>query len=221
MIRELGGINIVLTITGIAPVFDRRNKNGEKYSMIGICFSVIGIFAVFYVDHLESYMLELYRAIFKDVMFGMVHLKRLIDISSPIGMICGSIVQFESLNGLCQKMDKFDEFLIKNNVNISIIHRRKQQATIIILLGTLVTTIICIVSVVYRGLIYQPMSIQLFYIGSVYYINFVLVTLKVCKYLFGISLRMDLFKQVLDNIKFRHSDRRDLVPRYPPWQVSK
>lgn len=207
-------INLILTITGLAPVFDRKTNDGRKFSKIGIIFSIIHTIILVYMYSNEGRMDMLLRIILGNVMYAMSVLKRLVDLLLPIIFTVGLIYQFHALDKLSSKLDKFDAYLTDNNQNLQFVEKKLRKIKIFILLVVVFGTIICILSVCSYVSLFEPLILEHYYKSSVYYANFILVTLKVCKYLCGISLRIDLFKQVLGDIKFRQSNRLDALPRY-------
>lgn len=208
-------INLIATITGIAPVFDRLTTDGKKFSKIGLIFSTIHISILWYIYSKDGRMNMILRIILNNVMYAMTTLKRLVDLWLPLIFIAGSIYQFSAIDKLWNKLDKFDAYLTENNQNVKLIETKLRKMKILILLGVLFGTILCVLSVCSYTALFESLKPEHFYKGSVYYANFILITLKVCKYFCGISLRIDLFKQVLGDIKFRQSNRLlDALPRY-------
>lgn len=206
-------MNTLMMILGIRPVFDRLKENGTRFSKLGLIFSLIHFILGIYVDH-QQRIRQRSSTTFKVLIInGMWSLKRLINFLLPWLTILGSIIQFPAVDKLSRKLQKFDSYLMETQVDISNLEKLKLHFDILAIVVVLGSMIISTASSYFYATIFQKIEFLHIYLALVYYSNVILVALKVCKYFYGIGLRLDLFEKVLGDIRVRQTERQ-AKPRY-------
>lgn len=220
-LANFNAINFILTLSGTRPVFDRISSKGRKFTLIGVIFVLINFGISLHVDYEHAQVQKyIYKIIMPPLMYAVTYLKRLADLLYPILIIIGSVVQFSCLDELSTKLDKIDSFFKKNNINTEVLDKKLFHFTMLAAVGTIIAMLISTVNLVYNAAYFTGVEFRHYYMGTAYYANFILTTLKVCKYLTGIGMRLDLFQQVLRRINLRHFDRNALPSYQPRWLSS-
>lgn len=196
-------INAILTISGLRPAFDRPTKNGRKYNLPGIIFVIIHIGLSALSDYHEGYQREILSHFYDKIMFAMVTLKRIVNFLYPIWMILGVVGQFRWSTIFHEKLDKMDWYLESNNANMKGLRENLRKFTLLVLLLSFCAGAGSVWSTCsYIKEIFNYNDFPQFVAGF-YYLGFALVTLKVCKYLHGVKLRMELFIECLQRINLK------------------
>lgn len=207
-------IHVISTITGMAPVFDRLTTDGKKLSKIGLIFSITNMLILFYLYNTLERLEETFRFFISNISYGMMVIKRNVDLWVPQIYIVGAFYQFSAFDKMLCKLDDFDVFLIKNHADLKYIKTTLRYVKILMLLYVLFSTGISLYSTIAYRQLFETIVPGHVFKSYVFYTNFFLATLKVCTYFYGISLRIDSFKWVLGEIKFRQFNRLDVIPRY-------
>lgn len=201
-------LNVVMTLLGTHPVCDQlRNPTGTRFFIPGVLFNILHFCAQLYTDYLQSLHLKEIRGAYNNIMYSMVFLKRVVDILWPLIITTGVIVQFPASDTLSRQLKKFDEYLNDNKtyVDISKLHKQQKKFSFYVILSVLCSMIVCSLSIYYYNMLFDSFGYHELYVALVYYSNFILVTMKVCRYLNGICIRLDMFKMVLSDIRFKQS----------------
>lgn len=110
-------INILSTIIGIRPVYDRPKNDGSKYSVIGIMFAIghtiIGAF-IFHKKYLQLILRSENR-----VLFGTHLLQSINNLLVPFFISVCAVLQFSAMSIYLNKLDRLDKSMENNRVNFS------------------------------------------------------------------------------------------------------
>lgn len=207
-------IHVISTIIGIAPVFDRRTRDGRKFSKIGLIFSIIDMSILFYLYNTLERLEDASRHFMTLIPYGMLVIKRNVDLWLPLLFIIGSIFQFSAFDKFLCKLDIFDTYLMKNHADMKYIEISHRNVQILMLFYVLFGTIISILSTCWYRSLFEAIVPGLVYKYGIFYAHVFLVTFKFFTNLYGIGLRIDSFKWVLGDIRFRKFNRLDVLPRY-------
>lgn len=207
-------IHVISTIFGLAPVLDRLTADGKKFFKIGVAFSIINVFILVYLNQTQERLEEIFRLVISVVSYGMLVIKRNVDFWVPQIYILGAFYQFSASDKLFSKLDHFDAYLIKNHADMKYIGTTLKYAKIGMLLYVLIWSTISILSNCWYRSLVETIALGHVYKYTIFYVHVFLVTFKVCTTLYGISLRIDSFKWILGDIKFRQFNRMDVLPRY-------
>lgn len=201
-------VNVVMTLLGTHPVHDQlRNPTGTRFFIPGVLLTILHFGAQLYTDYLQSQHLKVVREAYNDIMYAMVFLKRVVDILLPLIITIGVTVQFPASDTLSRELEKFDAYLKdhKTYVDFSKLHKQQKKFSICVILSVMCSMIGCSLSIYYYNKLLGSFGYHELYVAIVYYSNFILVTMKVCRYLNGICIRLDMFKVVLSDIRFKQS----------------
>ena len=211
-------INWVMTFLGSHPVLDRQSRDGQRFCNIGVIFTIIHLGIGFLVDKQQKLHLQVLSVIYTNIMWAMAFIKRVVFLITPWIFGIGMIYQFPAMDKLSRKLDKFDEYLRVSHVDLQAMRRRERNFIAYSIVGVLCSLVVGgICSYLYTKLFRSSLEFQHYYLPLAYYINVSLVTLKVCIYLKNISLRLDIFKLLLAEVRLRNSPLNDF-PAYHHWQ---
>lgn len=197
--------DLVMTLLGSRPVFDQRKLDGSKFSKIGLIFVIIHTGIDIYIYHGSAKTIATLRKFYTSVMFGMLYIRRFVNLTWPIAMVLGDIYQFPATDILSEKLQKLDAYFTDNQVDLSHLHKRQRRFSLIVILSVLCGMIINSMSSYYYASALKTFSFHHVYLPIVYHSNFILITLKVCRYLDGIQMRLDLFKVLLSGVQLKPS----------------
>lgn len=199
-------INFLLTVSGLRPVFDYRTRSGRKYYLLGITLVIVHIGLNVFCDFQQSDEQSLLRLFYDKIMFAMVTLKRIVNLLYPLWMVLAAVGQFNSSTVLNKKLDKLDSYLKTNNANMKFLRlkmRKFTQVTLLIGIGCSVGSILS--TAWYAITLFNNVEFYHIFGATFYYLGFALVTMKACKYLYGIASRFDLFEELLIKINLNQS----------------
>lgn len=197
--RKFNLLNILLIVSGIQPVRDRR-LNGSKYSLIGIFFVIVNAGMVIYCDHKLEDEQELLRKVMKGIMFAMTYMLRIINLLYPLVNVLASIYQFESMATFLELEDQLDMYLKRSSVDLTGMYSRIKS-------GQLLSTILAIILAIISGVsattfpgTFETAQFHSVYTGVFLSLNYIAVTLKMCNNYNGFFLRQRLFNRHLTTI---------------------
>lgn len=203
-LRHINYLNILLTISGIQPVYDRP-KNGRKYSILGLIFVTIHGGLILYCDYTLQEEQQILRLLLTGIMLGMSYLQRIANLAYPLATLIGTIVQFKSMARFLELEDRFDLYLMQQcSLDVSGMHRRIKKMQ---MMSMWIAIIIGIVSAYSHALYSKAISPMFndadftgYYTGLFFGMNFTLVIFKICNHYFALSLRSELYIRHLKNI---------------------
>lgn len=210
-LKDIQHLNILLTLSGIQPVFDRR-VNGVKFSKVGIFFCVIHICLCLYSDHILEQEARIARLFLPDVMYAMSIMQRICNLVYPLACSIGTIVQFKNLSKFLDSQDQFDLFLIKNSMNVNKLHKKIKKMELWSGVLSIFVAIISGVSYVEQAKVFSQPTFYTYYIGIFFSLNYTLILFKICNQFYAFHMRTELFTNHLKRIL-----RRDIqqIQSYP------
>lgn len=212
---ELNIFNVLLIIFGIRAVYDRPQKNGSRFSYIGIIFAIIHTVFGGMIFDMKYFRLRVISIVYNKVIFGTLFLQLLLNLLVPIFINLCSIWQFSDMTIFLDKIDLFTKNIENKRGDLAELKRKKVKVTRVTYISLLIYTAINIVLAIYHYRVFYGSDIYQI-LGLIYYAVIALTNIHILGHLYEISLRFDLFKELLDNIKFNYSSNRqfDVIPNY-------
>lgn len=211
---KLNLINILMTIFGIRPVLDRPGSNSSKFSLIGILFALGHTITSGIVFHRKFLKVKFLSIFFNKVIYGTFFLQLVLNLMSPLFINICTVLQFSAMATFLDKLEYFDLSLEKHRVKfselrISKIRVRKMTNWSLIIYFAFNIGMACWHHIVmYDSDLYQ-------FLGVIYYAVIGLTSTRILLFLNEVNQRFDLFKVLLNNIKFNTSNRQfDVIPQF-------
>lgn len=193
-------LNILMIISGIKPVRDRR-RNGSKYSVIGIFFVIVNGGMIIYCDQkMEAEQITL-RKIMHGIMFAMTYILRFLNLLYPLLNVIATIYQFESMATFLDLEDKLDWYLKRSTVGVvDVMHKKIKSSQFY---STIVAVILAVISGISATTFpgsFENAQFHTIYTGAFLALNYVSITFKMCNNYYAFYLRQQLFNQQLSRI---------------------
>lgn len=192
-VKDFDYLNILLTLSGVQPVFDRKQKNGGKYSIIGIICVLVHSVLCIYCDHIAEEEQRVIRRFLMNIMFGLTYLHRFYSLVYPLLSVIGAIVQFKALNTFLDSQDQLTLYLSRCSMDTDRLQQQVKQMQIWSAISCLVLAALSSVSYVYYSEIFSRIQFSTYYTGVFFSLNYMLVVAKVCNHFYAYLLRLNLY----------------------------
>lgn len=218
-------INVLNTLTGIQPVFDRRTLDGHKFSKIGLFFTVIHLSIAVLIEVRQRQQLSGIAVTVGNVNYVMMFAKRMLNLFFPFILCLGTIYQFEAFDKLSRKLDKFDYYLKQNRLDTHSLELHEKKYSIFAIILVPFIMIACAVMVylcINKFTMYElhHLYLEVLYLEIFHHTHLALMYLKTWQYFNGIILRQDMLLSLLGELRLRNGPGLidTTTPRYR-WKL--
>lgn len=212
---KVSPFNVLLTIYGIRPVYDRPQKDGSTLSYIGILFGIGHTILGGHMFNLRFHRLLFLSFLFNRIIFGTFFLQLLVNFLVPLVLNFCLVKQRPSMTIFLNKIEDFDENMGQNHVDMTAT-RKSDKKNIKLSYFFFLISFCFNLGMSLWHLFTMLGSDEYQVLGGIYYGIVILINIKTLRYLYKISQRFDLFKDLLNNIRFNSTNRQlNGLPKYP------